>query len=267
MNDKTKTAPFFCHDPEVILATGLSRPVGIAMDTRTMEVFYTEDDQQSGDTYHPLTAVTVGGAKRVVLPKLLDPQGIDKDMDAKKLYYTEHHGQRVGVVNYDGSNQKVLKSFVGMKCGDGPCYPSDVKVDPVNKKVFVLVEGELATGGMLVAMDLDGGDYQVLQQNIVRAYGLTLDIANQKIFFISGGHGGFIGSMAYDGKQMAKVLDNLNWPYMLDYDPKQKRLVFSTTGVGDGLIQTATPDGKTVTKTVELGFAPMGVTFSKLPLN
>merc|ERR1711871_1660347 len=30
MNDKTKVAPFFCHEPEVFIATGLAKPVGIA---------------------------------------------------------------------------------------------------------------------------------------------------------------------------------------------------------------------------------------------
>ena len=71
-------------------------------------------DQSSGDTQWPLSVINIDGTnKSVVLPKLLDPQGLDCDTKAKKVYYTEHHGQRVGVVNYDGTGQKVLHTFTG----------------------------------------------------------------------------------------------------------------------------------------------------------
>merc|ERR1712086_979683 len=44
-NDPTKTAPFFCHEGPVFITSGLDKPVGIGMDTNSMQVFYTEDDQ------------------------------------------------------------------------------------------------------------------------------------------------------------------------------------------------------------------------------
>merc|ERR1711907_749298 len=262
MNDKTKTAPYFCHEPEVFLKTGLDKPVGISMDTTTMEVYYTEDDQAGGDTYHPLSSVSVDGTKSAtVLPKLLDPQGIYADSANKQVYYTEHHGQRVGVVNMDGAGQKVLHQF------DGTDYPADVKVDTAAGKIFVVVEGKLTTSNKLVSLDLDGSNMKVLKDNIVQAYGLTLAKDMKKIFYINGGHGGFIGNMTYDGADAGKVLENLDYPYMLDYDPVQKLLVFSETGVGDGSLKTMTPDGLNVEKTLSLGFAPMGVVFGEVPIS
>merc|ERR1711959_553833 len=225
----------------------------------------TEDDQAGGDTYHPLSAVDVTGKKsRVVLPKLLDPQGIYADTATSKVYYTEHHGQRVGVVDMDGKNQKVLHQFSGSD------FPADVKVDNDAGKIFV-VEGALTTGQKLISFDLDGKNMQVLKDDIVQAYGLTLAKDLKKIFYINGGHGGFIGNMTYEGKDAGVLLDGLDYPYMLDYDPVQKLLVFSETGVGDGELKTVTPDyphdGSKVETSLTLGFAPMGVVFGKVPVS
>lgn len=266
MNDPTKKAPFFCHEPEKFLKTGLDKPVGLSVDTDTMEVFYTEDDQAGGDTYHPLSAVDVTGKKsRIVLPKLLDPQGIYADTATSKVYYTEHHGQRVGVVDMDGKNQKVLHQFSGSD------FPADVKVDNDAGKIFVVVEGALTTGQKLISFDLDGKNMKVLKDDIVQAYGLTLAKDLKKIFYINGGHGGFIGNMTYEGKDAGVLLDGLDYPYMLDYDPVQKLLVFSETGVGDGELKTVTPDyphdGSKVETSLTLGFAPMGVVFGKVPVS
>jgi len=166
-----------------------------------------------------------------VLPKLLDPQGMDAIGSAKKVYYTEHHGQRVGVVDFDGSNQKVLHTFSGSD------FPTDVKVDYGAGKIFVVVEGALTTGQKLISFDLDGKNMKVLKDDIVQAYGLTLAKDLKKIFYINGGHGGFIGNTTYEGKDAGVLLDGLDYPYMLDYDPVQKLLVFSETGVGDGELQ------------------------------
>jgi len=250
----------------VFVASGLDKPVGIGMDSNTMQVFYTEDDQAGGDTYHPLSVVGVSGsAKAAVLPKLLDPQGLDLDEENKKVYYTEHHGGRIGVADYDGKNQKVLHQWGNQTgCGDGTC-PADVKVDVAAGKIFAMIEGELSDTNSIISMDMDGSNVVTLQDKVVRAYGLTLDKASKKIYYISGGHGGFIGNMTYEGKDAGQVLAGLDWPYMLDFDASQKLLVFSETGVGDGTISTVKTDGSDVTKTLTLGFAPMGVTFGTIP--
>jgi len=262
VNDPTKKAPYVCHEPEVFVTKGLDKPVGIAVDSATQQIFYNQDDQASGDTYWPLSQISVDGTKKsTVINKLLDPQGLAVDTEAKEVYYVEHHGQRVGKVDYDGKNQKVLHQFGGND------YPSDVKVDAKNNKIFALVEGLLSTGHKLVSMDLEGKNVTVLKSDIVRSYGLTLDTANKVVYYINGGHGGFIGNVSYDGQDAGTVLDGLDWPYMLDYDPVRELLVFSTTGVGDGVISTCKTNGENVQKTVELSFAPMGVVFGKVPIN
>merc|ERR1711988_1050941 len=190
-----------------------------------------------------------------------DPQGIFADSATKKVYYTEHHGQRIGVVDMDGKNQKVLHTFGGSD------YPADIKVDDAAGKIFVVVEGKLTTGNKLVSFDLDGSNMKVLKADIVQAYGLTLAKDLKKIFYINGGHGGFIGNMTYEGADQGVVLDGLDYPYMMDYDPVQKLLVFSETGVGDGSLKTMTPDGLHVEKSLTLGFAPMGVVFGEVPVS
>lgn len=272
MNDPTKTAPYFCHESPTFVGAALDKPVGIAVDSATGQIFYDEDNQAGGDNFHPLSSVSfLGKGKSVVLPKLLDPQGLDIDSQTQKVYYTEHHGGRVGSVDYDGKNNKVLHSWETTSgpaiCGEGDSMncPSDVKVDVGADKIFVTVEGHLSTNNAIVSMYLNGTGFKVLKSGITRAYGLTLDKKTQTIYYISGGHGGFIGNMTYNGEKQGKVLDNLDWPYMLDFDSTRELLVYSTTSVGAGTINTVKPDGTNVTHAFTMGLAPMGVSFGKIP--
>merc|ERR1712196_555617 len=103
-------------------------------------------------------------------------------------------------------------------------------------------------------MNLDGTNVTVLKDDIVRAYGLALNMEARTIYFINGGNGGFIGNISYDGGDSGQVLGGLMWPYMLDYDPVMGKLAFSTTGVGDGRIQVVFPNGTDVRTTLTLGF-------------
>jgi len=261
MNDKSKTAPFFCHQPIITLASGLARPTGLAVDSTAHKVFYVQDDQQSGDTQWPLSVINIDGTgKADIIPKLLDPQGLDCDPAAQKIYYTEHHGQRVGSVNYDGSNQTVLHTFTG-----DINFPSAVQVDATNGYIFVQVEGALSTGGQLVRMGLDGSNPTVVLKDIVRAYGIAVDSASQTIFYVQGGHGGFLGSVNYDGSNQTQVLQFLDYPFQVAVDVPNKRLAFTTTGVGDGTVSTCNFDGSDVQHVANLGFAPMGVNFGLVP--
>merc|ERR1711907_5971 len=263
MNDKTKTAPFFCHEPIVTLNSGLARPTGLTVDSDAGKVFYTEDDQSSGDTQWPLSVINIDGTnKSVVLPKLLDPQGLDCDTKAKKVYYTEHHGQRVGVVNYDGTGQKVLHTFSG-----DAIFPSDIVVDSVNGYLFVQVETSLSTGGQLVRMGLDGSNATAIVKDITRAYGIAVDAKSKTAFYVSGGHGGFISSVSYDGTKAKSVLEGLEWPFEIAVDVPNQRLVFTTTGVGDGRVTTSLFNGSDIQVVDELGFAPMGVNFGLVPIS
>merc|ERR1712195_93120 len=69
MNDKTKTAPFFCHTPLLTLTSGLARPTGLCVDSDVQKVFFTEDDQQSGDTEWPLSVINVDGTGKICSSK------------------------------------------------------------------------------------------------------------------------------------------------------------------------------------------------------
>jgi sugar lactone lactonase YvrE len=262
MNDKTKSAPFFCHEPVTALATGLARPTGLTVDSFAGKVFFTEDDQSSGVTDWPLSVVNMDGTgKTALIPKLVDPQGLDCDTQARKVYYTEHHAKRVGSVNYDGTNQTVLHTFTG-----DASFPSDIVVDSTNGFIFVQVEGPLSTGGQLVRMRLDGSNATAIVKDITRAYGIAVDPKSKKAFYVSGGHGGFISSVNYDGSNATFVLQGLEWPFEIAVDVPRQRLVFTTTGVGDGRVTTSRFNGSDVEVVEELGFAPMGVNFGHVTI-
>merc|ERR1711865_622618 len=78
MNDKTKTAPFFCHTPLLTLTSGLART-----------------------------------GKKSVVPKLLDPQGLAVDQENKRIVFTTS-GVGDGVVTtmkFDGSDVQHVANF------------------------------------------------------------------------------------------------------------------------------------------------------------
>merc|ERR1711957_1040587 len=162
MNDKTKTAPFFCHTPLLALTSGLTRPTGLCVDSDVQKVFFTEDDQ-------------------------------------------------------------------------------------------------------LWRMGLDGSNPTNILKDIVRAYGVAADIATKTLYYVQGGHGGFIGSVSYDGKLNKNVLEGLDYPYGVAVDQENKRIVFTTSGVGDGVVTTMKFDGSDVQHVANFGFAPMGVSFGVIP--
>merc|ERR1711959_591304 len=103
-------------------------------------------------------------------------------------------------------------------------------------------------------------------KDITRAYGITVNPKTKTAYFVSGGHGGFIGNVSYQGGATGVVLGGLEWPFEIDIDLNMERLVFSTTGVGDGKIQTVSYDGLEIKDVQELGFAPMGVNFGQIPI-
>ena len=87
----------------------------------------------------------------------------------------------------------------------------------------------------------------------------------QTLYYVQGGHGGFIGSVSYDGKLNKNVLEGLDYPYGVAVDQENKRIVFTTSGVGDGGFTTMKFDGSDVQHVANFGFAPMGVGFGVIP--
>ena len=62
------------------------------------------------------------------------------------------------------------------------------------------------------------------------------------------------------------MLEGLEWPFEIAVDVPNKKLVFTTTGVGDGRVTTSNFDGSEVEAVAELGFAPMGVNFGTIAI-
>jgi len=115
-----------------------------------------------------------------------------------------------------------------------------------------------------VRMRLDGSNATAIVKDIARAYGIAVDPKSKKAFYVSGGNNGFISSVNYDGSNSTFVLQGLNWPFEVAVDVQRQRLVFTTTGVGDGRVTTSLFNGSDVQVVDELGFAPMGVNFGHI---
>merc|ERR1711865_865383 len=90
-------------------------------------------------------------------------------------------------------------------------------------------------------------------------------LLTKTLYYVQGGHGGFIGSVSYDGKLNKNVLEGLDYPYGVAVDQENKRIVFTTSGVGDGVVTTMKFDGSDVQHVANFGFAPMGVSFGVIP--
>jgi len=252
------------------LTSGQVKPVGLTVDSNVQKVFW------SDDLNYPFAAPTswlgsmnFNGTNLTQWSQtLVDPQGMDTDTVAKKLYFTEHQGHRLSRCDYNGANVEVVIE----KKGDIMFQPSDVAVDELSQNIFLTVEGAADyLNGTLFQLDYSGNVKAVLARNLVKNYGVCVDKLAQHVYYIQGGHGGQINCVAYGSTPCANpvLADILEYPYMCAVDTAFAKyggptnVLFSQAN-RPGQIYYLTTDGKNMkqiqTVTTDLD-APMGVAF------
>lgn len=202
----------------VTLTNNEEKPVGIAVDSNEKMVFWSNDQNaQPFDSWLTQESFDKDG-KKVFLNDLFDPQGMDTDMGAKKLYFTEHQGYKVHRSNYDGTDVETLRVL-----DSTDEFPADVAVDEAEQLVFMAIQSKPQDlKGKLAVMSYNGSNYRVLEENLIQNYGLCVDKLAKHVYYIQGGHGGGIYCYPYGHTPCAgtsgKIIDGLEYPYMCAVD-------------------------------------------------
>lgn len=147
------------------------KPVGIAVDSNTQQVFWSNDENHKpNDSWLSTAKFDGSGLKKFVLD-MYDPQGMDVDPVERKLYFTQHQGNTVNRVNYDGSDVELV--WQGRVNAD---YPADVAVDHDAGLIFSTVQSvpDIINGSVWV-QNLDGTGHRMLANNLTKNYGLCVD--------------------------------------------------------------------------------------------
>lgn len=195
-----------------------TKPVGLTVSESADLVFWSNDyDYPHGSDTSWITSMgfTYNDSKKIQ-EQLIDPQGLDVDDVNKHIYYTQHFGNSISRMNFDGSDNKV----VVQKYHNTSYQPSDVAVDPHSKKIFAMVEGQTDDYGYLAMYDWNGTNATVLKNDLVHPYGLCVDTINKHVFYVQGGHGGSVRCANYTENPCAAeiVADILEYPYMCTVD-------------------------------------------------
>lgn len=247
-----------------------TKPVGLAVDSAEELVFFSNDyDYPHGANASWITKIGYSAKHEDrIINGTIDPQGVDVDPVAKKLYFTQHYGNSISRSNYDGTDIEVLVEHKG----NLSFQPSDVAVDSKSKRIFATVEGEQDAFGALIMYDFDGKNETVLKTGLHFPYGLCVDEENQNVFYVQGGHGGSISCHSYGNTpcKVDVVADILEYPYMCQVDSSLAKyggptIVLFSEANRPGNIFYVTDDGVehyniTVVNSTDLE-APMGVDF------
>lgn len=201
-----------------VLSNNEDKPVGLAVDSKTQEVYWSNDQNAKPFDSWLSHSGFDGSGRGVFLNDLYDPQGMVVDEGAGKLYFTEHQGSKVHRCNLDGTNIETIKSL-----NPSDEFPADVAVDPEAQLVFMTIQSQpQVLQGKLAVMAYNGSNYKVLETGLIQNYGLCVDTYAKHVYYIQGGHGGGINCLAYGGKPCGGtdgvIATGLEYPYMCTVD-------------------------------------------------
>ncbi|XP_062500730.1 low-density lipoprotein receptor-related protein 6-like isoform X2 [Corticium candelabrum] len=96
----------FCRS---LIVTDLGEPTSLAVDPAGGYLYWTDQKAK----YNRIERSFMNGDKRhVIVPSsvLGAPKGLTLDLAARKIYWVEHHSNKIGVADLDGSNRATLVS-------------------------------------------------------------------------------------------------------------------------------------------------------------
>jgi hypothetical protein len=275
-----------------LLAMNQTKPVGLSVDRQYEETKYVmwsnDQNYQPYDSWIAVKNVQDNTTQLIFPSKLYDPQGlvIDDVYPNPHVYFTEHLGNRV-------SRASPLIPAPGDHLSRDPViafntslYPADVKVDMKEGLVFVAVENgpnDPGCCGFIMSMNISDApivpnptthqleNVRILKDGLAHPYGMCIDQTNQHLFYIVGGHGGYIGCYAYGSTpcMKEKVYDTLEYPYMCAVEALYAEyggpsLLAYTTASIPGEVYLGDTNGSAVTLIQENIKAPMGLSFACL---
>lgn len=254
-----------------VVAFQTEKPVGLAVDSNTQQMFWS-NDQNAKPFDSWATSIDFSGAnEKVFLNNLFDPQGMDTDEGAKKLYFTEHQGSKVHRCNYDGSDVETLMEWPG-----DSWFPADVAVDPSEELVFMTVQSvPTELQGYVAVMYYNGTGFRKLATGLHKNFGLCVDSFHKHVFYTQGGHGGSVNCLAYGStpcKSGTTLVPLTNYAYMCDVDTAYapyggpSKIVFTESSI-PGSAYMINNDGTGIQTILSNMSAPMGIKLGNIAIH
>ncbi|HZV70371.1 MAG TPA: PKD domain-containing protein [Saprospiraceae bacterium] len=163
------------------LASGLTDPYGIALDTDAGKIYWVDDlgnvsrANLDGSSPEPGFLNIPGGELRAIA----------LDLKNDKMYFYEVALENLWVANLDGSNPVALITGV---------YGYSIFVDSVNDKLYYDEQNSM----QLIRSNLDGTGQVTIDATDTRRYGLTIDQTDNKLYW-SGRDSGELNRANLDG--------------------------------------------------------------------
>ena len=162
-------------EAELVVGSGLIRPVAIALDLTRGKVYWTD----SGSNRIQRANLNGSRVETLVRTGLHSPEGLALDVDAGKVYWSDYGTNKIQRANLDGSQVEDLVTTglripgeLALDVGAGKIYWTDYGTDKIQRA------------------DLDGSNVEDLVTTGLRvAKGLALDAAAGKVYWSDSGTG------------------------------------------------------------------------------
>lgn len=164
----------------------------LALDVTAGHIYFTHGNAETG-ALHKIGRVNIDGSADVELIDLgtdEEPFGIDLDLANGKIYYTTNF-PATGVqrslwrADLDGSNVELIYQDFG-----GVEYFRDVKIDPINQRVYWSSGAEDTAPGTIFSNDINEAAPFTTPDSFTFAgepRGIDLDLVNNKIYWVCRG--------------------------------------------------------------------------------
>ena len=217
------------------VVSGAFAPTAVDIDVPNQHLYWTDL------TNDKISRSNLDGSSIVdLVTNVIDPSGLSLDLGAGKMYWTtiDPFGGTVQRANLDGTNVETL--LTGLVGGAWA-----IEVNPVGAGKMYFAGRVCCPDGEVHRANLDGTSPQVIYSDANdNINGVTLDVANGKVFWTSIGPSHAIRSANLDGTNVQTLtLPPLTQPFGIDYVPSLSRVVFGTKQGANGLLAMSAADG------------------------
>lgn len=241
-------------DAENIISSGLGDPMGIAHNSDDNKIYWCDQTDSNPGTNGNIERSSIDGSNREILLSTHKPWGIDIDVTAGYIFFTEEVRDivcRMGIDIPNGENHSnrtdVEILFSGAASVSGPI---GLKVDPSGNKLYILCRGNSSsttTGTQIFRCDFDGSDVEQLN-NVLGNWptALALDVSGGKMYWTVALNPMVVRRSDLSGSGVETLINSTTYPAGIDLDLDDNKLYFVETNVlngGEGTITRSNLDG------------------------
>ncbi|UCH49236.1 MAG: DUF4347 domain-containing protein, partial [Betaproteobacteria bacterium] len=217
--------------------TGISNPVGLAVDNNGGKIYWTTNE--SGSASRIQSANLDGSNVTDLVTGLVDPDNIALDLINNKMYWTDDGDGQIRRANLDGSGVESL--VAGLTSAQG------IALDVDGGKMYWTDYGT----NKIQRANLDGSGIEDLVTGLTDPDDVELDLINSKMYWVDFG-AATVQRANLDGSSVENlVTSGLSAPYYLALDVPGGKMYWSDDG--SNMIQRANLDGTNIEDLVTSG--------------